>query len=162
MEKNEGYTIIIPAYNEISSIVSTISEIKKLPGTFEIIVVDDGSTDGTYEHAKKTGVKVLRHSINSGYGATIKTGIRNSKYDTIVITDADTTYPNEKIPDLIKVFQEENSDMVVGARIKANVKIPLIRKPVKWFITKLASYLAGVKIPDLNSGLRVMKKSVVQ
>ena len=77
MNDNEGCTIVIPAYNEISSIKSTISEIKKLPGNFEIIVIDDGSTDGTYEEAKKSGVKVLRHSVNRGYGATIKTGINN-------------------------------------------------------------------------------------
>lgn len=161
MENKSGFTIIIPAYNESSSIVSTISEIKSLPGTFEIIVVDDGSTDGTFELAKETGVKVLRQSINRGYGASLKTGIRNANYDNIVITDADGSYPNKKIPSLVKIFEDEKLDMVVGARIKKDVKIPLIRRPAKWFITKLASFLAGTNIPDLNSGLRVMKKSVV-
>jgi len=162
MDSNNGYTIIIPAYNEIASIEKTVTDIKKLPGNYEIIVVDDGSTDGTYECVQKTGVRVFRHSVNRGYGATIKTGIQNAEFNTVVITDADSTYPNEKIPALVRVFEEENSDMVVGARIKRNVRIPLIRKPAKWFITKLASYLSGTDIPDLNSGLRVMKKSTVQ
>jgi len=161
MGKN-GYTVIIPAYNESVSIISTISEIQNLSNKIEIIVVDDGSNDGTYELAKQTGVKILRHPLNKGYGASLKTGIRNAKYNTIVITDADETYPNEKIPELVKIFVNEDIDMVVGARTKKNVKIPLIRKPAKWFITKLASFLAGTKIPDLNSGLRVMKKSVVE
>ncbi len=162
MEKNSGFTIVIPAYNESSSIVSTILEIENLSGEFEIIVVDDGSTDGTFELAMKTGVNVLRHIGNKGYGASLKTGIRNAKYDKIVITDADGTYPNEKIPDLVKIFENENYDMVVGARIGKNVHIPLIRRPAKWLITKLASFLSKVKIPDLNSGLRVMKKNVVE
>jgi glycosyltransferase involved in cell wall biosynthesis len=162
MENYSGFTVIIPVYNECVSIGSTISEIKKLSGKFEIVVVDDGSTDGTLELAMKTGVKVLRHNENRGYGASLKTGIRNARYNKIVITDGDGTYPNEKITELVKIFENENLDMVVGARTSRNVKIPLLRRPAKWFIAKLAIFLTNKKIPDLNSGLRVMKKSVVQ
>ena len=162
MENNNGFTVIIPAYNESLSITKTISEIKKLPAEFEIIVVDDASTDETFELAKKTKVKVLKHLMNRGYGASLKTGIKNARYNKIVITDADGTYPNEKIPELVEILESENFDMVVGARTKKDVKIPLIRRPAKWVINRLASFLTKTKIPDLNSGLRVMRKSVLE
>ncbi|MEA3346547.1 MAG: glycosyltransferase family 2 protein [Candidatus Auribacterota bacterium] len=162
MGNNSGFTVIIPAYNESLSIAKTISELEKLPAEFEIIVVDDGSTDETFELAMKTKVKVLKHLTNRGYGASLKTGIRNARYNKIVIIDADGTYPNEKIPELVEILESENFDMVVGARTNKDVKIPLIRRPAKWFINRLASFLTKTKIPDLNSGLRVMKKSVLE
>lgn len=157
-----SFSIVIPAYNEVSSIGSTIKEINNLSGNFEIIVVDDGSTDGTAEIASLSGARVLRHQVNKGYGAALKTGIRNATHENIIITDADGTYPHASIPKLVQIFLTENVDMVVGARTNANAKIPLIRKPAKWLITKLASFLVKETIPDLNSGMRVMKKKVVE
>ncbi len=162
MKSSEGFTIIIPAFNEADSVAGIIEDIQKLKGTYEIIVIDDGSTDGTTEKLSKTGALTLRHQSNRGYGASLKTGIKNAKYDTIVITDADGTYPNEQIPELVKIFKSEGLDMVVGARTTKRVEIPLIRRPAKWLITRLASYLSKTEIPDLNSGLRVMKKEVVE
>ncbi len=162
MENEYGFTIIIPAYNEATSIINVIEEVNKLTGHYEVIVVDDGSTDGTFELAKEAGVKVIRHTENSGYGASLKTGIKQSRYDTVVITDADCTYPNEKITEIVNAFKDGSHDMVVGSRTGKNVRIPLIRKPAKWILNKLANYLSGTKIPDLNSGFRVMKKEVVE
>lgn len=162
MENEYGFTIIIPAYNEATSIINVIEEVNKLTGHYEVIVVDDSSTDGTFELAKEAGVKVIRHTENSGYGASLKTGIKQSRYDTVVITDADCTYPNEKITEIVNAFKDGSHDMVVGSRTGKNVRIPLIRKPAKWILNKLANYLSGTKIPDLNSGFRVMKKEVVE
>ena len=160
------FSMIIPTYNEEESIIKTVNHLigmnwKEFP---EIIVVDDGSEEkvSNLKGLDLEKVQICRHERNQGYGAALKTGISNARNECIVITDADGTYPNERIPELIKIFQEGNFDMVVGARVGKNVKIPLIRKPAKWFITKLASYLTGTKIPDLNSGLRVMKKEVVE
>jgi glycosyltransferase involved in cell wall biosynthesis len=136
--------------------------VKKLEEQIEVIVVDDGSTDGTSECAENSGVKVLRHGENKGYGAALKTGIRNASCDLIAIADADGTYPVNKLPELVNALKVGNYDMVVGARIKKHAKIPAIRRPAKWFITKLASFLSGVDIPDLNSGLRVVKKDLLQ
>jgi len=165
--ENKSFSIIIPAYNEENSICSVIKNlIEKLSNIdllYEIIVVNDCSTDNTRQEVLSLDipVKLIDHKMNKGYGAALKTGIQQSKYDLIVITDADETYPNEKIIDLVCAVSKNNHDMVVGARTGANVSIPLIRKPAKWAINCLANYLTRTKIPDLNSGLRVMKKDFV-
>ena len=159
-------SIVIPAYNEEEGILGTINgvveAIKPLGIEYELIVVNDGSTDKTAKIVENKNIKIINHKENKGYGASIKTGIRCSQYENILIIDADGTYPNDRIPELARICEKDNFDMVVGARVGGNVKIPLIRKPAKWFITKLASYLTGTKIPDLNSGLRVIKKEVVE
>ncbi len=162
-------SVIVPVYNEKDVILSTVQDLSEKMASsalkYEILIVNDGSTDGTESILKSSSfpnTRIIHHTENCGYGKALKTGINNTRYDCIVITDADGTYPHERIVELVKVFEEGNFDMVVGARVGKNVKIPLIRRPAKWFITKLASYLTGTKIPDLNSGLRVMKKEVVE
>ena len=165
MMNQKTVSIIIPAHNEEKSIYSTLTKIDSVMGSskydYEVIVVDDGSTDNTYEEAKKSNATIIKNNFNMGYGASLKLGIRNSKNDTIVITDADGTYPIDDIPGLVDDFIEYKCDMVVGARTGENVNIPAIRKPAKWCLNFLARYLTRVNIPDLNSGLRVMKKSVI-
>ena len=155
-------SIIIPAFNEEESIIEVIDRIKKawcdsgLP--YEIIVVDDGSTDKTFELAASQDVRVLQHTHNRGYGASLKTGIKESRYNWILITDGDGTYPLEQTPSFLEFIPEY--DMVVGARIGKNTNIPFIRRPAKWFLRKLAGFIAGKKIPDLNSGLRIFRKDL--
>ncbi|HWP48965.1 MAG TPA: glycosyltransferase family 2 protein [Candidatus Limnocylindrales bacterium] len=156
--------IVIPAYNEEKAIAEQIQKVRSVMGQtdwhYQIIVVDDGSTDRTAEEASKYEVQLIRLPRNRGYGAALKAGISAARSDYIVIIDADGTYPAEAIPELLAKVPEY--DMVVGARIGPNAQIPSLRKPAKWFLTKLASYLAEQPIPDLNSGLRVMKKAVVE
>ena len=159
----EKVSIVIPAYNEEKGIGALIDEIKERLASlkmkdyeYEIIVVDDGSFDNTAKIAQKKDVVLIQHPKNRGYGAALKTGIRKAKYDTIAITDADGTYPVSEMPELIKYIGEY--DMVVGARNKQ--KIPLMRRPAKFFLNRLANYLTDVEIPDLNSGLRVFKKDI--
>jgi glycosyltransferase involved in cell wall biosynthesis len=157
-------SIIIPAYNEENSIAAQIRSVNdvmdKTDWNYEVIVVNDGSTDGTAKQVTEQKAKLISLPQNRGYGAALKAGITEARSEVIVIIDADGTYPSNAIPDLL-VKANEN-DMVVGARIGSNVHIPFVRKPAKWFLQKLASYLAGRPIPDLNSGLRVMKKSIVE
>jgi glycosyltransferase involved in cell wall biosynthesis len=162
---NTGVSIVIPAYNEENGITAGIREVLEVMQSsgyeFEVLVVDDGSQDKTAELAKaEEGVRVVELPENQGYGAALKAGIRRTRYETIVITDADGTYPARHIPELL--VYSDDYDMVVGSRTGANVAAPLVRKPAKWFLRKLASYLAGRPIPDLNSGLRVMKKSLIR
>lgn len=157
-------SVIIPVYNEEHNIINTLKEVhevlKKSPiKEYEIIAVDDGSTDNTTRVLKESDVNFLliTHQQNKGYGAALKFGIRKSKYNIIAITDADATYPIKDIPELYNEIHD--CDMVVGARTGKNVKIPLIRRPAKWLLAKLANYLAEYKIPDLNSGLRLFRKN---
>jgi glycosyltransferase involved in cell wall biosynthesis len=156
-------SIVIPAYNEEKGIGAVLENVTSLDGRFEIIVVDDGSEDNTATIVENySSVRLIHQQHNMGYGAALKAGIESASTETVLIMDADGTYPHETIPDLIKTMQDGKYSMVVGARTAKNIKIPLIRKPAKWFINKLANYLSGMKIPDLNSGLRIMKKSDIE
>ena len=103
---------------------------------------------------------MIDHNTNLGYGASLKTGIRRARHELIVITDADGTYPANRIPDLIA--EMETAEMAVGARTGERVHIPWVRRPAKWCLRKLAEFLTGVEIPDLNSGLRCFRKQTVE
>jgi len=156
------FSIIIPVYNEEKAIKEVIADLKKHLAEqdyhYEIIVVNDGSTDQTKEILQQiSGIKTINHIENRGYGAALKSGIKQAKEKYILIVDGDGTYPIKAISELVAWA---DYDMVVGARINPRVKIPLIRKPPKWFLNQLANYLTGIKIPDLNSGLRLFKKNV--
>lgn len=155
-------SIVIPAFNEELSVGEGIAELRRIfDGSeieAEIIVVDDGSKDNTAAEAKAAGARVIQHRANRGYGASLKTGIIAAEHDAIAITDADGTYPAEYLPRMLKML--EDADMVVGARTGADVNIPLLRKPAKWFLRVMANYVSNTKIPDLNSGLRVFRRDV--
>lgn len=157
-------SVVIPAYNEgphIAEGLRAVQDAMERTGwEFEIIVVDDGSSDDTAAAAAGAGIRVVQHRRNRGYGAALKTGIAATRYGWVLITDADGTYPAEAIPSLLAAASE--NDMVVGARTGATVRIPLVRRPAKWFLGVLASYLAGRRLPDLNSGLRLMRKSLIE
>jgi glycosyltransferase involved in cell wall biosynthesis len=157
-------SVVIPAYNEAAHVRSQIDAVRKVMAStgwaYEIIVVDDGSADDTAARAAEAGdVRVLRRARNRGYGAALKLGIAHARHGWILITDADGTYPPEMIPELLA--KAEGNDMVVGARIGTRVTIPFARRPAKAFLRWLASYLAGQEIPDLNSGLRLMRADLV-
>ncbi len=164
MKEATEVSVVIPAYNEAGAIgeclESLLATLGEAPFSHEVIVVDDGSTDGTAEQVREVeGVKLLEHKRNRGYGAALKTGIRQAQGEIIVIADADGTYPVERIPDLVAGM--EQCDMVVGARTGKHVRVPLERRPAKWLLTRLASYLVEADIPDLNSGLRAFRRSDV-
>lgn len=160
--RENGLSVLIPAYNEEAVIAETIGDVHKalapLGVPYEVIVISDGSSDKTADRAREAGVKVLDFMNNRGYGASLKSGILASQYGWIAITDADGTYP---IADLARLAEDCGKfDMVVGARTGKHVKIPFIRRPAKWFVNQLANYLSGYKIPDLNSGLRIFRRSL--
>lgn len=159
-----GLSIIVPAFNEERGIGAQIEHVRQVMNAssipWELIVVDDGSTDGTAREVEKHDVRLIRQPRNRGYGAALKAGIAASKNELVAIIDADGTYPSEA---LVPMFEKASDfQMVVGARIAENVNIPLVRRPAKWLLAQLASYLAEQPIPDLNSGLRIMRKSIVQ
>lgn len=163
MEK--GLSVIVPAFNEEDGILQTLNNLKKALSdadfSSEIIVVNDGSTDGTkrqIEHVQP-GIKLIDHAENAGYGASIISGVEEATYDFICIIDSDGTYPPNAIPNLFKEFPD--CDMAVGARIGKKIHIPFVRKPAKFLLNVLANYITRKKIPDLNSGLRIFRKTFI-
>jgi glycosyltransferase involved in cell wall biosynthesis len=157
-------SVVIPAYNEQNAIGEQVKSVRQILSshdiTFEIIVVDDGSSDKTAAEALNAGAQLLHHQDNRGYGASLKTGILAAQYDVIVIIDADGTYPAEYIPEVVAKL--DDSDMVVGARMGDKVNVPWMRQPAKYFLRKLAAYIAEQPIPDLNSGLRAFRRDCVR
>ncbi len=155
-------SLIIPAYNEADGIENVLDQIeialKSTGADYEIIVVNDGSTDRTGEILKEKPVRLIEHSVYHGFGASLKDGLAEAKHEFVMIIDADGTYPEDAIPLLLE--EADRYDMVVGSRTGQAVAIPPHRRFPKWLIKKLADYLVGMKIPDLNSGLRVFRKSV--
>ena len=118
-----GASIVIPVYNEVGAVEETLRQVHEhltaADMVFEIVAVDDGSRDGTAQVLAGIDlphlVKVV-HPVNRGYGAALKTGIKNARFDTVVITDADGTYPNERMAEFIQDYRQSGSDMIVGAR----------------------------------------------
>lgn len=159
---NTPVSIIIPAYNEekiIKSVLERIITILKANVlNYEIIVVNDGSSDSTRSEATLPGVMIKNHNKNIGYGAALKTGIKFANFESIMIIDADGTYPVDDIPKLIKKFHGQ--DMVIGSRDSFADAIPIFRKPAKWILKILAQYITKSKISDLNSGFRIFKKKL--
>lgn len=162
------FSVIIPCYNEENGILRTLDQLRAaLEGAepYELIVVDDGSTDRSAEILREANLgdldlRLVQHEWNRGYGAALKTGLRKARAELIVIADADGTYPLDRILDLVEEAQD--ADMVVGSRTAENVEYPLIRKIPKLFLTRYASWMAGRRIPDMNSGLRVFRRSVAE
>ncbi|MDB4349594.1 glycosyltransferase [Omnitrophica bacterium] len=157
-------SVIIPVFNEEKVVGAVLDDVKRFIRDkgyqAEIIVVDDGSKDKTFDIAKSKDVSVLRHEKNRGYGATLKTGIKASRNEVIVILDGDGSYPVNEISGLLDEI--DGSQMVIGARTKKDVKMSFLRKIPKFLLGRLAEYLVKEKIPDINSGLRVFKRSMYE
>lgn len=158
-------SIIVPAHNEehgISALLSDLLNIMKSSSIeSEIIVIDDCSQDKTVEKVNQfigQDIKLICHNRNYGYGAAIKTGINAARHKLIAITDADGTYPVNRLPELIDCMRDH--DMAVGARNGENVNVPFMRRLPKTVLNRYASYLTNYTIPDLNSGLRVFNKDI--
>lgn len=158
---------MVPAYNEEQGILGVLERLSALDVgvSKEILVVEDGSTDRTAEVLASAlprfpAVRVIRHPKNRGYGAALKTGFAAARHEVVVITDADGTYPEDRIPDLLACI-DRGAEMAVGARRGEDVNIPLVRRPAKAALRLLASYLAETPIPDLNSGLRAFRRELV-
>jgi len=156
-------SVVLPVFNEAGHVQAEIERIRAAlqaaGSSFEIIVVDDGSTDGTGEILEQVeGIRLLRFAQNRGSGSARKYGTLSATGDVVVWTDADMSYPNDRIPEL--VAELDGWDQVVGARTSEEGTLKFLRRPAKWLIRKLASYLTGVKIPDLNSGFRAMRREV--
>ncbi|CAA7621342.1 glycosyltransferase family 2 protein [Magnetospirillum sp. SS-4] len=158
-------SVVIPAYNEEGAVAETVAQVREILATngfqdFEIIVVDDGSADRTAEVAANAGARVIRKPQNIGYGHSLKVGIAAATHDTVVITDADGTYPIDQIPALVERYRQ-GFDMVVGARTGAHYRESWLKSPLRAILTWLVEFACGRTVPDVNSGLRVFSRDSI-
>jgi glycosyltransferase involved in cell wall biosynthesis len=159
-------SVVVPVYNEEKSIKNTINEIKKVLKTnklyknSEIIIVNDGSTDNTLKELKKCDVVIINNPTNMGYGFSLKRGIEAAKNETIVITDADSTYPFDAVPKMLEV-KNKGFDLVVGKRKGKYYRQSIFKSILRLMLKKFVEFISGKKIDDINSGLRIFDKSLV-
>lgn len=151
-------TIVVPAFNEERGIGPVIESLARLESRPHILVIDDGSSDSTGAVARAAGARVIRHAQNRGYGAAVKTGVRNSRTRYVLLCDADGQHRAEDVAKLIAARHPEA--MIVGERARGAYQVAS-RKPGKWLLTKVAESIAGERIPDLNSGLRIFDRALV-
>jgi glycosyltransferase involved in cell wall biosynthesis len=153
-------SIVIPAFNEEEGIRYSLERIKELKyhELFEVIYVDDGSADKTYEIIREYPVKCFRHNINKGYGAALKTGIRKAKGKNVVILDSDGQHDPKYIEQLIALLQDY--DMVIGERTDDSFQVKR-RQKGKRFIRIIGELLVEQKLPDYNSGFRGFDRKLI-
>ena len=156
-------SIVLPVHNEAPHLADELDRIstsmEQSAYSWELVVVDDGSTDGSAELCKGLAkVRVLQTRRNHGAGAARRIGTEAARGRVVVWSDADMTYPNDRIPEL--VTELGNGDHIVGARTSEAGTLKIFRVPAKWAIRRLASYLTRTEIPDLNSGFRAFRRDV--
>lgn len=158
-------SIVIPAFNEAGAIEETVVKVddafRESGHTYEIIVVDDCSEDGTTERARLTPARVITHPTNKGYGNALLTGVRNATHPWIAITDADGTYPVAMLPTMLDEAVKRDLDMLVGARQGSHYYENFLKHGARFFFKKFAEFVVGRSIPDVNSGLRIIRRSLI-
>lgn len=163
-------TIVLPCYNEQDHVLDEVERICKAMDasgkTYELLAVDDCSTDETLARLETAApqypnMRIVAFRHNSGSGTVRRIGTQQARGQIVVWTDADMTYPNERIPEFVEILDTEPGvDQVVGARTSEEGTHKALRVPAKWFIRKVAERLSGSQIPDLNSGLRAFRREV--
>ncbi len=164
-------SVVIPAYNEQDSISSIIKRVLAIKSSLfeagiedlELIVVDDGSHDRTAEIASSyQEVRLIRHSVNQGYGAALKTGFRQAKGDLLAFLDADGTYPPEEFPRLCQAALEQKADLVIGSRMAGmESQMPLMRRLGNIIFAALVSLVSNRSVSDSASGMRVLRREIL-
>jgi len=162
-------TIVLPCFDEQDHVLDEVERISATMDasvyTYELLVIDDASTDRTLAVLEEAlphypRMRLMPFRRNGGSGTARRIGSLEARGEIVVWTDADMTYPNERIPEFVMLEEDPSYDQVVGARTSEEGTYKLLRVPAKWVIRKIASRLTGTQIPDLNSGLRVFRRDV--
>lgn len=158
-------SVVIPAYNEQDAIAATVAGARGVLESagyegFEVIIVNDGSSDDTEAEARRAGARVLTNPHNMGYGFSLKRGIEAANNELIAITDADMTYPFDRIIPMIEE-KRKGFDLVVGARTGDHYRESFVKMTLRRILRTFVEFVAGRKIPDINSGLRVFDRSTI-
>jgi polyisoprenyl-phosphate glycosyltransferase len=168
--ENVYVSIILPCYNEQDHVAAEVERICVAMDAsgyeYELLAFDDASTDETLARLHEVApgfphMQIVHFHRNGGSGTVRRIGTQRARGEIVVWTDADMTYPNERIPELVQLLEKDSAlDQVVGARTSEQGTHKVLRIPAKWFIRKLAEQLTGSQIPDLNSGLRAFRREV--
>jgi glycosyltransferase involved in cell wall biosynthesis len=168
--QNPYVTIVLPCFNEQGHVAMEVERICAAMDSsqydYELLAFDDASTDGTLMRLQEIApqfprMRIVHFDRNGGSGTVRRIGTQQARGEIVVWTDADMTYPNDRIPELVQTLEKDQLiDQVVGARTSEQGTHKMFRVPAKWFIRKLAELLTGAKIPDLNSGLRAFRREV--
>ena len=161
MSEQPTVSIVLPAFNEEKGLDRLLPELRKLYPTYEILVIDDGSTDASKSICIQNSVKVISHPYPMGNGAAIKSGARHASGDILVFMDADGQHNPEDIKLLVEKLCNEKYDMVVGARVLSTHSSPM-KRAGNWFYNRLASIMTGHTILDLTSGFRAVKADIIR
>jgi glycosyltransferase involved in cell wall biosynthesis len=163
-------SVVLPCFNEAAHVLLELERITAALDeselTYELLAIDDASTDDTLAVLEAAAIRfphlrVIGFRRNGGSGTARRIGTRAARGEIVVWTDADLTYPNERIPELVRLLRDDATyDQVVGARTSEEGSHKILRIPAKWFIRKIAERLTNQKIPDLNSGLRAFRREV--
>ncbi|HEX3925920.1 MAG TPA: glycosyltransferase family 2 protein [Streptosporangiaceae bacterium] len=163
-------SIVLPCYNEQDHVTAEVARICAAMDAsgypYEVLAFDDASSDETLARLHEAApqfpnLQIIHFHRNGGSGTVRRIGTQRARGEIVVWTDADMTYPNERIPELVQMLEkDETLDQVVGARTSEQGTHKLLRVPAKWFIRKIAEILTNTQIPDLNSGLRAFRRQV--
>lgn len=161
MQTNTKVSVLIPVYNEEVGIKLLLDKIIELKyhELYEIIIINDGSTDHSLEVVKTYPVKVFTHSVNKGYGAALKTGIRKAKGEKVVILDSDGQHDPLEIPHIVSML--DDNELVIGTRDKDSFQVKtrqLGKRVIRW----VGEYLVEQKLPDYNSGYRGFDRELIR
>ena len=158
-------SVIIPAYNEQGAVAETVRAVRHAfePTTheLEIIVVNDGSRDATGDEAHEAGAIVVNHPVNIGYGNAILSGMHAARHEYVALTDADGTYPVDRLPDLLERCDTRGLDMLVGARRGRHYHGTGLKRVARCLFRWLAEFSAGQRIEDINSGMRIIRRDLM-
>ncbi|MCB9871424.1 MAG: glycosyltransferase family 2 protein [Planctomycetes bacterium] len=162
-------SVVMPAYNEIKTLETVVKRVLAVGMPVEIIMVDDGSTDGTRDLmdrlVEKYGVKAIKHEVNQGKGAALKTGFAHATGDLVIIQDADLEYDPEDYHSLLRPFLEQNADVVYGSRYLVGRYIrvhPYYHYMGNRFLTMFSNIFTGLKLTDMETCYKVFRREVAQ
>ena len=144
-------TVVLPAYNEGAALPHVLTELGEyLDQSYEVLVVDDGSTDDTADVAAQYPVRLIKHKSNSGKGVAIRTGIAEAQGENVVIMDADATYPVPAIKEMVDLLDE--NDLVRGIRESEPESMPVVNRFGNWLFNKLLAISHGLEGADQLTG----------